>query len=112
MCAPTQSFWSDSNAVQRGSSCAGGRMSRGLGIMGVCLLGVVCETSITHARSAKLPLHVTVVAARSCASGCVDARGRLSCSNFLTTPYQYPCADYKVVATPCGWQLHRVFMCR
>jgi hypothetical protein len=47
----------------------------------------------------------------SCYVQCVVSRGVISCPHFLDTPEHYPCVDYKMELTACGWQLQRVFMC-
>ena len=51
-------------------------------------------------------------AVSACSAQCLISRGRFSCPLFLVTSEQYPCSDYKMEQTACGWQLKRVFMCR
>jgi hypothetical protein len=112
MYATTQLCPSNMRLPQCGSPHAGGRSLRRFETLALCLLGMASDSSIAFARSARLPLRVTVQAAPACSTNCVNARGRISCPNFLTTTDQWPCAQYWMVPTACGWQLQRVFMCR
>ena len=100
-----------SHVLQRWALRAGGPMRGLLTIVALCLPGVVADTPTAYGRSARLPLRLTVTAP-ACSTGCVSARGRISCPHFLTTTDQWPCAQYWVVQTPCGPQLQRVFACR
>jgi hypothetical protein len=51
-------------------------------------------------------------AVSACSAQCLISSRRLLCPVFLVTPEHYPCSDYKMEQTACGWQLKRVFMCR
>jgi hypothetical protein len=70
------------------------------------------DVSSAQARALGIRIN-TPNAVSTCSPSCVITRhGGLVCPQFLTTPDHWPCADYKMTWTPCGWQLDRVFMCR
>jgi len=74
------------------------------------LAGIVFYASIVQAYEANYSALASSAAA--CSAQCAVSRGTIWCPHFLTTTEHYPCADYKMQLTACGWQLKRVFICR
>jgi hypothetical protein len=71
-------------------------------------LYVVCFASIGESRAPSFK----TASASACLPKCMISHGQILCPNFLVTTEHYPCVDYKMEQTACGWQLKRVFMCR
>ena len=79
-------------------------------VVAFSLIGIVSYTSMVQAHGAKYSSLVS--SAEACSAQCTASRGTIWCPHFLTTTRHYPCADYKMQLTACGWELKRVFMCR
>lgn len=74
-------------------------------------LSFLCVVSFASIGESHTP-SFKIASASACLLKCTTSRSQILCPNFLVTTEQYPCVDYKMEQTACGWQLKRVFMCR
>jgi hypothetical protein len=81
---------------------------RALTTIALSSLCVVSFASIGESRTRS----VKTSSASACLLKCMISRGQILCPDFLVTTEHYPCVDYKMEQTACGWQLKRVLMCR